>query len=238
MQGVRPRVWITRAQPGADRTAARLTALGFDPVVAPVLEIRRVVQAVPDLSDVDALVFTSINGVTAFMALIAGSDTGSAIRALPVLTVGGATARAACDAGFGAVRSAEGDLNDLAAMIREDGGSRASVLLHAAAREPAGDLAALVGDAASVRSLCVYEAVDIDGTAPAFDHVLIHSPRAARAVARRLAGKDLRGSKAVAISAAAAEPLHKLRFEAVRLAATPNELALIAALMEARGPIS
>ena len=43
-----PRVWITRAQPGAARTAARLTALGFEPVVAPLLAIRRVALDLED----------------------------------------------------------------------------------------------------------------------------------------------------------------------------------------------
>ena len=33
------RVWVTRAEPGAARTADRLTALGFTPIVAPLLTL-------------------------------------------------------------------------------------------------------------------------------------------------------------------------------------------------------
>ncbi|WP_392354638.1 hypothetical protein V8F63_04600 [Brevundimonas sp. LF-1] len=33
------RVWVTRAEPGAARTADRLTALGFEPVVVPLLTL-------------------------------------------------------------------------------------------------------------------------------------------------------------------------------------------------------
>ncbi|PRB40785.1 uroporphyrinogen-III synthase, partial [Brevundimonas sp. MYb33] len=60
------RVWITRAQPGTARTAARLTALGYEPVVAPLLTIRAMPEALnaaPDLTTVAALAFTSPNGV-------------------------------------------------------------------------------------------------------------------------------------------------------------------------------
>ena len=34
------RVWVTRTQPQAAETARRLAALGFEPIVAPVLEAR------------------------------------------------------------------------------------------------------------------------------------------------------------------------------------------------------
>ena len=34
------RVWITRAEPGASRTAARLEAMGLTPIVRPLLAIQ------------------------------------------------------------------------------------------------------------------------------------------------------------------------------------------------------
>src|SRR5690606_4212312 len=79
--GSGPRVWITRAQPGAARTADRLTALGLEPVIAPLLAIRPLEQPEPDLGGVDVLAFTSPNGVAAFCALTARRDR-------PVMTVG------------------------------------------------------------------------------------------------------------------------------------------------------
>ena len=56
------KVWITRTWPGADRTAARLKALGIDSLIDPVLAVRSLNVEV-DLERVDALAFTSPNGV-------------------------------------------------------------------------------------------------------------------------------------------------------------------------------
>jgi uroporphyrinogen-III synthase len=213
------KVWITRARPGAEATAARLTDLGYTPLIAPLLEVRPV-KAEIDLIDIDALAFTSINAVSAFAAL-------SPARDRPVFTVGDATARAATEAGFASVRSADGDLTALAALIRADG--KGLTLLHPAAAQPAGDIAALVGDAAHVRTVAVYETVETDARpVEAWHAVLIHSPRAARALAS--AAPDVAGRLACAISEAAATPLAPLVFAEVRIAAAPTEDALLAAL--------
>lgn len=214
-------VWITRAQSGADRTAERLSGLGYTPVVAPLLTIRPL-EVRPDLTGIQALAFTSRNGVKAFAA-------GSPLPLLPVFAVGDATAAAAREAGFTDVRSADGDLRALAALIRTEGASR--VILHPAAAEPAGDLAALVGDAARITTIAVYEAVETDTPAPeTWDIVLIHSPRAARALAVRLSSGAVGGRIAVAISPAAAEPLTALGFAEIRIAEAPTEDSLLAAL--------
>ena len=49
------RVWITRAKPGAARTAARLRDMGFEPIVAPLLTIENLTPPVPDLAPFAAL---------------------------------------------------------------------------------------------------------------------------------------------------------------------------------------
>lgn len=215
------RVWVTRARPGADRTAGRLSALGFMPLVAPVLAIRRL-DARPDLTGVRALAFTSRNAVTVF----AGR---SGPPSLPVFAVGDTTAAAAREAGFHDVRSAGGDLHALAALIRTEGAGLS--ILHPCAAEPAGDLAALVGDAARVTSLAVYEAVKTDIAAPeAWDVVLVHSPRAGQALAARLSAEGAGGRIAVVISQAAATRLSVRGLAEVRIAAAPTEDALLAAL--------
>lgn len=214
-------VWVTRARPGADRTAERLSTLGFIPVVAPLLEIRPL-DVRPDLTGVEALAFTSRNGVKAFVDA-------SGAPVLPVFAVGDATAAAARAAGFSDVRSADGDLSALAALIRTEWAGLS--ILHPAAAEPAGDLAALVGDAARVTTLAVYAAIDTDAAPPeAWDAVLIHSPRAARALAEHLAAGAVAGHIAVALSPAAAGPLTALGFAGIRIAATPTEDSLLAAL--------
>lgn len=217
------KVWITRARPGADSTAARLTALGFTPVVAPLLVVRPLPAEI-DLAGVDALTFTSMNAVAAFAA-------SSPSRDRPVFAVGDATARAAREAGFASVHSADGDLTALATLIRADG--KGLTLLHPAAAQPAGDLAALVGDAAHIRTITVYETVETDARpSEAWHAVLIHSPRAARALAS--AAPDVAGGLACAISEAAAAPLTPLGFAQVRVATVPTEDALLAALGKPR----
>lgn len=214
------RVWITRAQPGAARTAARLMALGFEPVVAPVLEIRPLAPVI-DLTGIEALAFTSVNGVEAFAAL-------SGERGLPVFTVGDVTAEAARGAGFADVRSAAGDVHALARLIAD--AAPGPVLVPGAA-EPAADLADLLAGKVEVQAVAVYEAVETGVPAPAgFDAVLVHSPRAARALAMHAWALDDR--LAVAISANAAEPLEDLSLREIRIAAAPTDAALIEGLGE------
>lgn len=214
------KVWVTRARPGADRTAERLVGLGHTPLVVPLLEIRPL-DVTLDLSGVQALAFTSLNGVSAFAAL-------SPDRSLPVFAVGDATARAARDAGFASVRSAEGALNDLATLIRAEASGLS--ILHPCALEPAGDLSAAIGPAAPVRSVPVYGAQEtLAAPPPAWDAVLIHSPRAARALVAALTRQGGSDRVAVAISAAAADPLRQVGFKALRIADGPTESALLEA---------
>lgn len=226
------RVWITRAQPGAARTAARLTALGFTPVVAPLLTLLPLPEALshaPDLTTVAALAFTSPNGVAAFAALT------PALRDRPVFAVGDATAEAARDAGFAETHSAAGDIHALARLIAAtpvDG-----LILAPGAREPAGDLPALLPDR-QVRRLPVYLADETRIPAPAdVDAVLVHSPRAARALAEALGPRTTAPRLAVCISAAAAAPLAGLDFPEIRIADTPDEPAMLTALGKSAGPV-
>ena len=223
-----PCVWVTRAQPGAERTAERVRAMGATALVQPLLTIQHLAPVI-DLADVTGLVFTSLNGVAAFADL--NSD-----RSLPVWAVGAATAQAARAAGFTQVVSADGDLSALSRLIRARHPA-GRTLLHLRALEPAGDLAALVADHAPVRGLAVYASMPTPGPVPAeFDVVLIHSPRAAQVLAAR-AGSGWGCRLAVAISPAAARPLTGLDLAGVHVADTPDEPALIAALGKAIGPV-
>ncbi len=101
-------------------------------------------------------------------------------------------------------------------------------LLVPGAREPAGDLPALLRGRIEARALPLYQAIAIDVAAPAaFDAVLIHSARAGRALA---ALGPFAGQTAVALAAAAADPLGDSSGLDIRLARTPDETALFAAL--------
>lgn len=224
-----PRVWITRAEPGAARTAARLRDIGFEPIVAPLLTIQHLTPPVPDLVPFAALAFTGINGVVAFAALTPRRD-------LQVLAVGDATAQAAHDAGFADVRSASGDLHALARLIA--GAIADAAVLVPQAETPAGDFTAALAAAGarnvSVHSLTVYRAIETSVAAPAlFDAVLIHSPRAGKALTK-LHHAPLAQAVLACISPAAAAPLAALGLTPV-VAKSPDETSLLTILNTALG---
>lgn len=217
------RVWVTRTRPQAEETAERLRGLGHEPAVAPVLQVRPVADADIDLAGVAALALTSRNGVAAFAEL-------SPRRDLPVFVTGEATAAEARAADFSEVQAAEGDVDSLARLILS--ARPAGAVLHARAREPAGDLVgALAAGGLTARSVVVYETVET-GVAPpgGIEAVLIHSPRAARAVAAALNGRA-EGIDAFAISEAAAAPLAGANFRRVAAAPYPSEAALLKLLV-------
>lgn len=232
------RVWVTRAQPGAAATAGRLRALGFEPLVAPLITVETVADDPVDLTGVVALAFTSANGVAAFSGQCPA-------RALPVFAVGAATAEAARNVGFVQVSSADGDVDALAALIAARGPHLGAVLYPGPA-EAAGDLVgALAQRGVLSRRLVVYRSVDRfpdDATAaliPTLDAVLLHAPRAARTLASWLrshptANLMAPNLTALCLSANVAAPLAGLALAAVRVASAPVEDALLA-LLESPG---
>lgn len=129
-------VLVTRPAERADSLAARIAALGWTPLLAPVLKIEPTGTALPDLAGFDALVFTSAAGVRAFAAACPQRD-------LPAYAVGDATADAARAIGLGRVASAAGDLRALNALLAaEIESGRARTLLHVSGEQVAGDVAA------------------------------------------------------------------------------------------------
>ena len=219
------RIWVTRAEPGASRTADKLRALGHEPVVAPLLEVHALPGPV-DLDGVAALAFTSANGVRAF----AGR---SPERALPIFTVGDATAAAARKAGFADVASASGGLDALADLIAAHARHLRGAVLAPGPREPAGDLPrALAAQGVTARAVALYETLPVHpprGMGPV-DAVLIHSPKAAERLA--IVMGDQTGPAAYCISAAAAAPLAGHPFAKVEWAAHPDEDSLLALLSQ------
>jgi uroporphyrinogen-III synthase len=180
---------------------------------------------------VGALAVTSANGVRAFAAAYPE-------RGWPVFAVGDATAAAAEAEGFGRVESAGGDVSDLARLLgarRPEG-----VVLHAAGRDRAGDLAAeLGGSGVAVQTLVLYGteaaiAMPVDVSAALverrLDAVVVYSPKAARVLAGLLAERPLaeRGALlAAGLSPACVQPLAGLGLRDLRAAERPDEAALL-----------
>ena len=220
------KIWITRAQPGADETAGRVRALGHEAVVVPLLTVETL-PAELDLAGVGALAFTSANGVRAYGAL-------TAERKIKVFAVGAATAQAARQIGFREVLSANGDVAALAEGIASRRREISGKILSPGAEEPAGDL---VGDLTargidaerlSVYGTCARDLVPQDLEAlQGADAVLLHSPKAARALACELLKHPMPGLRALGLSAAVLRPLEDSRLAGRNFAPFPLEAGLL-----------
>jgi uroporphyrinogen-III synthase len=225
----RPRtLWVTRAQPGADATAARLRELGVEPIVEPLLEVRAIAGADLDLTGVSALAFTSANAVAAFAAR-------SPERTLRVFAVGDATAAAARAQRFKSVLSAQGDVAALANALTSRRRELSGVILYPAAAEPSQDLAAaLAAVGLQVRQAAVYEAVAALPSAalaerlPQIDGVLLHSAKAAQGLARFLKDHPAPALVAYCLSPQIARTVARAGLAQRLSAAQPNEMALMA----------
>ncbi|WP_109261663.1 uroporphyrinogen-III synthase [Hyphobacterium indicum] len=228
------KVLITRSEPGATRTAEQVRRRGADPVIAPLLRIEFADEIEAGLSRISALLFTSPNGVRAWLSGRSETD-------LPAFCVGDATARAALEAGFSKVRSAGGDANDLIALCEARLVPGRHRLLHLRGAHAAGDIAgALQARGFEVDEAVIYEAVAETVLPPKAAQVirqrelavaLFHSPRAAIAFTALVEDADLTDYLntviAVTISEAAASGLVRSDWAAVKVAETPDEADML-----------
>lgn len=220
------RVAITRTAPEADATAERVRARGAEPVIT------MLIQNAPcafntNLSGAQALVFTSTNGVAAF----AGA---TSARNINVLTVGDATAHAARVAGFKAVRSANGDVETLSALIRQTLDPDGGTILHVAGTHVAGDLA---GDLSRARFTyerrVAFDSIAVSALPEALlqpiDIVLFHSARAAEIYAA-LGAPHAAERIAGCLSPNIADAARRSTWKQIIVAPAPREEALLTAL--------
>ncbi len=101
------RVLITRPEPGAGRSAARLRNGGYEPVVVPLTGIEPLQPGAPGGS-FDIVVASSANAVRHAPAAVVAS-----LARLPFFAVGDETAAAARESGFAVIRSSAGTAADL-----------------------------------------------------------------------------------------------------------------------------
>src|SRR5262249_816769 len=122
------RILVTRPEREAQRTAARLTALGHEVVCAPLLEIVATGFALP-FGPYDAILARGTQRVTLF-----GADSARLIHDLPLFAVGERTAAAAHAASFCNVRPAAPDARELTEKI-VDCYQKPASLLYLAGRD-------------------------------------------------------------------------------------------------------
>jgi uroporphyrinogen-III synthase len=223
------RLLVTRPEPDASETAARLNALNIETVVDPLLIAETLTTTLPPADGFAALAVTSAN------ALRALHDRGELPRLLrlPLYAVGDRTAAVARDFGFAEVVSAGGDFGDLVALLAKAG--IGGPVLYPAAKQQAGDLAkALAPHGVMVITVPVYAmnpAARLKATTDfsALDGALFYSRRTAQtfvSLADRAAERTRLGM--LCLSEAVAEPLIAAHFVRVSLADHPSEEAMMA----------
>lgn len=232
------RVLVTRPEADAEALVAELAARGHEALVEPLIVIKPAAPQLPlDLDGVQALMFTSANGVRAFTAI-------EKSRGLRVFAVGDATAETARGEGFTQVESAEGTVEDLVELVARHCDPATGSLFHGAGSRVAGDLkGSLEAAGFTVRRVVLYDARPVQSLSEAarsalgkgrLDAVVFFSPRTAGTFARLVATHALEAAclrcHAVCLSAAVAEELAVLDWAAVHVAVRPERQALLASL--------
>ncbi len=228
-------VLVTRPEPGATATAARLRRMGFGPVVAPLLAVDTLSVTLPSAEGLAAIVVASQHAVPPLP---------ERLRSLTLFAVGDATAEAARRRGFAEVHSAEGDAAALAALVAQSGLAGGSSLLLAAGLGQGHRLSALLeqaGFAVARREVyaarpaeVVPEAARAMISAHQDGRVLLFSRETALCLCRLVEGTDLVAGFSTldlaAISHPVAEAAGGLPWRSIRVAMTPMETAVLALL--------
>lgn len=237
------RVLVTRPEPGASRTAGRLRAAGYEPVVLPLTRVVPVgIDHWPDPSAYCAVAVTSANAVRCAPPALLVSLTGKRCYA-----VGAATARAAREAGFEVMDVEAGDGAALAAAVRQHEAPGARIL-HLCGRVRTDSFtAALKGGPVVVDSLETYDTQAIDHSPDTLRRALQGNPIRAALVysagsATRLCALSrspvatvaLVNAAAVCISARAAAALDEGGFPERIIAERPDEKGMMEALAALR----
>lgn len=241
------RVLVTRAGEAAERTAARLVAMGHAPVPMPLFS--RVIEPGVDAAASGpraGIIFSSANGVAAVSPPEDPDE--------PAYVVGSATAEAAQAAGWRDTRTGAGRASDLARLIIADAArgaispspDRPLVYVAGEVRKP--DLeAGLAAAEVAFRTVIGYRMIDIsystdffsaDKMARGVDAILLYSAEAARRLAGLAVRKDVRraldDAVAVCLSNDVADALGP-DWPGRRIVATaPTETALLASLAALR----
>lgn len=240
------RILVTRPEPDAAEQAAKLQALGHEPVLAPLLRIEFLPGNL-DLAGAQAIVATSRNALRALASR--SRDLAEALRH-PLIAVGEATAKTGRALGFVDVRAGPGTGAELARMLYESFDPSAGALVHVSGEDLAFDLAsALSPHGFEVRRSILYRSIPAAELPPnaaalfasgELDGVILMSPRTSSNFAQliRQHGAVAGAEKLICycLSEAVAQPLRALR-ASVMVAPRPSEEEVLA-LIDSGGPCS
>jgi uroporphyrinogen III methyltransferase/synthase len=250
------RVLVTRPADPRDELVGALRRAGAAPVSIPMTAIEDapgadagVTAAVRGAAEYDALIFTSRNSVSRWVAALRARGLAPDTLGRPVFCVGPATARLAREFGWSDVSlpDARADADALAAEIERDLGVRGRRYLFLRA-ERARDVIPerLRAGGATVDEIVLYRtvaaAVDVNALRKAllareFDALTFASPSAAQAFAGHLDESSRSAARDVPIAAlgpTTAAALGAAGLPAVVVAAEPTPQALVVALAQYR----
>jgi uroporphyrinogen-III synthase len=226
---------VTRPEPDAQSTVARLKALDIDAVAAPLMVRQPLETSLPPADGFTAMVLTSANAVRALVDRGAVQD----YLQLPVFAVGERTKREAEQAGFQRVSSAAGALRDLVNAMAI--ACLPGPVFYPAGKHRSGDLAqALSPLGIMVVTARIYDMAAVDALPPNvladlgsgdIDAVLHYSRRTAEIFVSLAASFDKQRHNQPAmlcLSEMVAEPLLENRFNRISLADRPDEDAMMA----------
>ncbi|CDX25694.1 Uroporphyrinogen III synthase HEM4 [Mesorhizobium sp. ORS 3324] len=231
------RVLVTRPEPGASRTARRLEAQRFHPILLPLTETTALPFDQAAVLQAVAVAVTSANAVRH-----APKELVAALAALPCHAVGKRTAEACRAAGFLSVAEGPGDAEALADAIGRELAGNEIVYLCGRVRFPVFE-ERLAAAGVQVHAIETYDTVRLGHTDEEIaarlsnkpvDAALLYSAEAAAALSALVRRAALRGlfKEAVflALSARVANALDGIDREKVRIASQADEDALLALL--------
>lgn len=241
---MKPAVLITRPRHDALKTAEILAALGYEPILSPVLEVSPLDWQRPDWASVDALVCTSANALPAF----AREDIP---RNKPLFVVGQRSYDGLLSLGYKAVYGPCLQSSDMPALITKVFEGRGGRLLHLTAAHGEKEFYYTLRQAAlTVDSLNVYDAQPVrslDENVITFlksrhgAAVLFFSPRSARLFIEcvRKAGyiEFLQPLEAFCLSPAVAAVCQGAGFKQAHTAAFPTQTDLLDCLAKWFPPV-
>lgn len=226
---------VTRPEPDASDTAARLAALDIEAILCPLLIHETLSTSLPDAEGFAALALTSANALRALEERNALEP----YLGIKVFAVGNRTAEHARACGFTEVESAGGTMADLAERLAH--ANPGGPVFYPAGRNQSGDLAkSLAPYGVMVITAHVYtmqpvsvlpDAIIGDLDSGMLEAALFYSRRTAETfaglAAPRLSRKAQRQLGVLCLSETVAEPLIDAHFVRIGLADYPSEEAMM-----------
>lgn len=224
---------LTRPEEDSRKLAQSLRDLGHKVSTAPLLKIEYFDRIKIDLDNFQGVLFTSANGVRAFVR-------NSQNRGIACYAVGDATATEATEAGFQTVFSAGGDVDKLGSLVIRTLKPEDGSLLHISGKDTAGNLSGILDRAGfQISRKQLYKAVKASKLSEnaqeliksgKITHIPLYSPRTAKAFAQLIGAADLQDYltkiTVLCLSPAVSDVISSLNWQKILTASRPDHYNL------------